>query len=85
MEKLAFKNYSIPAKKKKTYRFQDVCLELAEASGLNKGILFGLWKKVGNEIYQIKAEHEQGEIKNLKIYILWKLKNNQNGDTRSKN
>lgn len=77
MEKISFAHLKNPQKKQTTFRFQETCLNLAKLSGLAPGVLFALWKKVGPEIYQIESEHRQGEIKKLKVYLLWRLKNNK--------
>ena len=74
MEKISF-NHINKQKKGADYSFQDTCLEIAKLADIKKGLAFALWKKVGNEIYQILAEMKQGEIKNPKVYILYKLKN----------
>lgn len=75
MDKISFDHIKKPEKKKKVYRFQETCKNLADLSGLSFGLMLVLWKKVGPEIFQIEAEMRQGEIKNPKVYILWKLKN----------
>lgn len=74
MERITFKPNITPQTKAPQYRFQETCLNLAKISGLNKGVLFGLWKRIGPEIFKIEAEIKAGEIKNPKAYILYKMK-----------
>ena len=63
-----------PKQKNSSFRFQEICAELIKLSGLRKGIIFALWKKHGNRIEQLLAEVKQGEIKDVKKYLLWNLK-----------
>lgn len=83
MEKANFQ-LNITKKEAPRFRFQETCIKLAELSGLPNGVLFALWKRVGPEIYQIEAEIKAGEVKNVKAYILWKLKKN-NGQHQQPN
>lgn len=85
MDKISFEHIKQPEKKRKVYRFQETCKVLADLTGMKIGLMFALWKKVGTEIYQIEAEIKQGEIKNPKVYILWKLKNNNNYANKNQN
>ena len=75
MEKISFTHLNNKKKEKvPKYEFQQICLEIAKLTGVNKGLCFALWKHRGWEIKQILAEIKQGEIKNPKIYIKYLLK-----------
>jgi hypothetical protein len=74
MERLTFKQYK-PVKEK-GYPFQKTCAELAKLSGLPFGLMLALWCKHGNRIDQILGEIKAGEIKDIKKYLMWNLKNN---------
>jgi len=62
-------------KKGATYQWQEICVEIANLSGVPKGVAFKLWKKVGWDVSRILSEIKQGEIKNSQKYIYWLLKN----------
>jgi len=81
MEKIKFDLNKYKEKKKTPkYRFQEICLELSEVSGVNKGLCFALWKRRGSDVERILAEIKQGEVKNPEIYIKYLLKNNNKKD-----
>lgn len=57
------------------YPVQDAILELARLGGLHKGMVFKVWQKQGNDfIFTTLSQYKQGEIKNLKPFILMNLK-----------
>jgi hypothetical protein len=73
----SFSEIAQKIKPKKGYPVQDSILYLATYSGLSKGIVFKLWSIHGNEfIFETESKYKQGEIKNLKAFLLSKLKRN---------
>ena len=77
MDKIKFnidKYKKKPEKKAPKYRFQEICLELAKITGLNKGIIFGMWKRKGWEVETVLREIQSGEIKDAAKYVMWRLK-----------
>jgi hypothetical protein len=60
--------------KKKIYPFQEVCSDLSKLSGLKYGVILAIWRKKGNEIFQMRSKIKQGEIKNVQAFLMSQLK-----------
>ena len=62
-------------KPKRGYPVQDSIINLANSAGISKGLVFKLWNLYGNDfIFETESKYKQGEIKNLKAFLLYKLK-----------
>jgi len=69
-------------KKLPKYRFQELCLEIAEMSGAEKGVVFELWNRHGYSVIEpLHSQLKKGEIKNAKAYVYWLLKNHDEEKT----